>query len=76
MEQRKGGGSAEEARVKALFIYPVKSCAGISVSHAFISSTGFLLLLLLLLLLSLSLFFFSFSFSFLCDPWVEWSIGF
>jgi uncharacterized protein YcbX len=41
MEQRKGGGSAEEARVKALFIYPVKSCAGISVSNAFISSTGF-----------------------------------
>jgi hypothetical protein len=50
MEQREGGGSAEEARVKALFIYPVKSCAGISVSHAFISSRGFLLLLLLLLL--------------------------
>jgi uncharacterized protein YcbX len=41
MEQRKGGGSAEEARVKALFIYPVKSCAGISVSHAFIASRGF-----------------------------------
>jgi hypothetical protein len=74
MEQRKGGGSAEEARVKALFIYPVKSCAGISVSHAFIASRGFLLLLLLLLL-SLSLFFFSF-FPFICDPWLEWSAGF
>ncbi|KAL2556189.1 Molybdenum cofactor sulfurase family protein [Forsythia ovata] len=35
------GDSAAAAKVKSIFIYPIKSCAGISVSQAPITSTGF-----------------------------------
>jgi hypothetical protein len=35
-------GLGGEVRVKALYIYPVKSCRGIAVPHASITPTGIL----------------------------------
>ncbi|PIM97028.1 Molybdenum cofactor sulfurtransferase [Handroanthus impetiginosus] len=35
------GAGGEAARVKSIFIYPVKSCRGISVSQAPLTATGF-----------------------------------
>ncbi|KAL2474684.1 Molybdenum cofactor sulfurase family protein [Abeliophyllum distichum] len=35
------GGAAAPAMVTSIFVYPIKSCRGIALSHAPISSTGF-----------------------------------
>ncbi|KAL1538488.1 mitochondrial amidoxime reducing component 2-like [Salvia divinorum] len=35
-----GAGNAEAPLVKSIFVYPVKSCQGISVSHATLTSNG------------------------------------
>ncbi|XP_052181310.1 uncharacterized protein LOC127794338 [Diospyros lotus] len=41
MAEPESAAAAVSARVKSLFIYPIKSCRGISVSEASLSSTGF-----------------------------------
>lgn len=41
LNKRMEEGAASAARVKSIFIYPIKSCRGISVSQAPISPTGF-----------------------------------
>ncbi|KAH9315646.1 hypothetical protein KI387_024273, partial [Taxus chinensis] len=37
----KGVAEKDAAKVKAIFVYPIKACRGVSVPQACISSTGF-----------------------------------